>query len=99
MSNDQEVDEARYSVQFVAALPSPIEVTGWSRIACSQAGPLHMSEWVLVNGSIAAIDSAFAESGVQMKHFRAYKPTKDQWCVVDGALLSAAVDHGFTIQV
>lgn len=99
MPKAPEVEEAQYSVQFVATLTPPDEVPGWARVKSSQVGTMHMSEWVLVNGSVAAIDAAFADFGVQMKHFRVYKPKKDQWCVVDGELLEVAVEHGFTIQV
>ena len=100
MSPHPESEEAQYSVQFVATRAPPDRVPGWGRIANSQVGgKLHTSEWVLAGGSISEIDAALVNSGVQMKHFRMYKPHDNQWCVVDGALLQAAMEHGFSIQV
>ena len=100
MPQHPESREAQYSVQFVATCAPPDAVRGWARIADSQiGGKLHTSEWVLAGGNIAEIDAAFVNSSVKMKHFRMYKPQDDQWCVIDGALLQDAIEHGFTVQV
>ena len=100
MPQHPESREAQYSVQFVSTRVPPDAVPGWARVSGRQIGDkLHTSEWVLAGGGIAEIDAAFVNSGVKMKHFRMYKPQDDQWCVIDGALLQDAMEHGFTIQV
>lgn len=94
------VEEALYTLHLVTGLEINKDIDGLKLMkSTSIDGKIYTSEWFIIRDVITSATESFKAFDIVMKQFRVYRPTSDEWCVIDHVLLQSAIENGYTIQI